>query len=146
MKHFLFSYLVLFCIVLTSCKKQKSPNSIKKLTESKYVLLENATILDLDNLGKTTNDIINGCLLIKDDRIEWVGKCDEKPKVPENTRIIDASNKYIIPGLFDGFAAINNQSYCNAYLYMGVTNIISVDGEEGENFMVKANQHLIFTD
>ncbi|MFD2915731.1 amidohydrolase family protein [Psychroserpens luteus] len=133
MKFFRYSFLVL-CIVAISCKEQKATSIVTESTDSNYILLENATILDLDNLGSTTNDIVKGCLLIKDDQIEWVGKCADKPNIPEHTKIIDASDKYIIPGLFDGFAAINNQSYCNAYLYMGVTNIISVDGGRRGDF------------
>lgn len=133
MKFFRYSFLVL-CIVAISCKEQKVTSTVTKSTDSQYILLENATILDLDNLGATTNDIVKGCLLIKDDQIEWVGKCADKPNIPEHTKIIDASDKYLIPGLFDGFAAINNQSYCNAYLYMGVTNIISVDGGRRGDF------------
>ena len=133
MKFFRYSFLVL-CIVAISCKEQKVTSGVTKSTDSHYILLENATILDLDNLGSTANDIAKGCLLIKDDQIEWVGKCADKPNIPKGTKIIDASDKYIIPGLFDGFAAINNQSYCNAYLYMGVTNIISVDGGRRGDF------------
>jgi len=41
---------------------------------------------------------------------------------------LDATGRFIVPGLVDGFAAINNQSYANAYLYSGVTSIIAVSG------------------
>ena len=126
-----FLYFFILCVVVNSCKTHKSTretSTVIKSIDAQYILLENATILDLDQFGTTTNDIINGCLLIKNDRIEWLGPCNEKPEIPKGAEVIDASNNYIIPGLFDGFAAINNQSYCNAYLYMGVTNIIAVDG------------------
>ncbi|HFA50945.1 MAG TPA: hypothetical protein ENJ95_18195 [Bacteroidetes bacterium] len=103
-------------------------NMVLKLPVEKYTLLENATLIDVNNLGKTENDISNACILLKNKHIEWAGKCSEKPALPDNTKIIDASGKYIMPGLFDGFAAINNQAYCNAYLYSGITSIISVDG------------------
>jgi len=109
-------------------------NMVLKLPVSKYTFIQNATILDVDNLGKTENDISNACILIKGDHIEWVGKCADKPAIPNGTKVIDATDKYVIPGLFDGFAAINNQSYCNAFLYMGVTNIISVDGGRRGDF------------
>lgn len=101
---------------------------VLKLPVSKYTLLQNATLIDVNNLGKSENDVSGACILIKNDHIEWVGPCAEKPEIPDGTNIIDASGKYVLPGLFDGFAAINNQAYCNAYLYMGITGIISVDG------------------
>lgn len=133
MKFFQFTFLLL-CVVITSCKEQKTTSTVTKSIDSDYILFENATILDLDHLGASTNDITKGCLLIKNDQIEWVGTCTDQPEIPEHTKIIDATGKFIIPGLFDGFAAINNQSYCNAYLYMGVTNIIAVDGGRRGDF------------
>ncbi|MEM5565504.1 amidohydrolase family protein [Psychroserpens sp. AS72] len=132
-------YFLVLCVIAMSCKEQKSTSIVTTSSDSHYLLFENATLLDLNNLGATTNDIKKGCLLIKDDQIEWVGTCLDKPEIPEHTKIIDASDKYIIPGLFDGFAAINNQSYCNAYLYMGVTNIISVDGGRRGEFYGEGN-------
>lgn len=114
-------------------------NMVLKLPVSTYTLIQNATLLDVNNLGKTENDISNACILVKNKHIEWVGKCGEKPDLPNGTKIIDASGKYVMPGLFDGFAAINNQSYCNAYLYMGITNIISVDGGRRGDFFGDGN-------
>lgn len=137
MKLSLLSILFL-SITLFSCKNEKPTKEIAN-SKSKYVFIKNGTILDLDNLGKTSNDKTNSCILIKNNTIEWIGKCSDKPNVPENTKVIDANNKYIIPGLFDGFAAINNQSYCNAYLYMGITNLISVDGGRRGDFFGDGN-------
>ena len=115
-------------------------NTASKLPISEYTLIQNATLLDVNNLGKTNEDISNACILIKNNQIEWVGKCDEKPATPpENITTIDASGKYVIPGLFDGFAAINQQSYCDAYLHMGITNIVSVDGGRRGVFFGEGN-------
>jgi hypothetical protein len=50
------------------------------------------------------------------------------PDISGELKIIEAKGKFLLPGLIDGFAAINNQAYANAYLYMGVTSIIAVDG------------------
>ncbi len=114
-------------------------NMVLKLPVAKYTLLQNATLLDVNNLGKTESDLSNTCILIKNDRIEWVGNCNDKPAIPDGTDVIDASGKYVVPGLFDGFAAINNQAYCNAYLYMGITGIISVDGGRRGPFFGSGN-------
>ena len=53
--------------------------------------------------------------------------------------IIDASGKFIVPGLIDGFAVINNQEYANAFLYMGITSIIGVDGGRRGPFFSEAD-------
>jgi len=112
---------LIVAIFFTGCgESNRSPNDL--------LLIKNGVLLDVSNLGKSDNDIPNACVLMRGPVIEWVGGCDEMPAGAEQARIIDAAGKYVLPGLIDGFAAINNQAYCNAYLYMGITSIISVDG------------------
>ena len=123
--------LLFLVLIFTACQNDT--------TQDRFVLIQNATLLDVDNLGKTEQDLSNACVLIKNDQIEWVGNCDESPKLPSNVNILDAEGKYVMPGLFDGFAAINNQSYCDAYLYMGITSIISVDGGRRGEFFGEGN-------
>ena len=53
--------------------------------------------------------------------------------------MIDATDKFLIPGLTDGFAVINNQNYANAFLYMGVTDVIGVESERRGKFYHDAN-------
>ena len=108
---------------LMSCKTSKS-----ELNDHSFLFIKNATILDVNNLGKTKNDQVNKCILIKDDQIYWIKDDGDKINLPPKAKTIDAKGKYIIPGLIDGFGALNKQSYCNAYLYMGITSIIAVDG------------------
>lgn len=112
---------------------------VLKLPLKKYLMIQHATLPNLDNLGETKNDLQDACVLIKNNTIEWVGPCSEAPNLPEGTEVLDASGKYVIPGLFDGFAALNNQAYCNAYLYMGITNIIAVDGGRRGGFYAGCN-------
>ncbi|HHS96262.1 MAG TPA: hypothetical protein ENJ45_06690, partial [Phaeodactylibacter sp.] len=114
-------FFVLCLLLFSFCKSE-----IKN--KDSYLLIQNATLIDVNNLGKSDNDLSNACILIKNEQIEWLGSCQNIPSAPKATTTIDATGKYIVPGLFDGFAALNRQSYCNAYLYMGITNIISVDG------------------
>ena len=115
--------LLLLVVLFSNCKNNKELSSQAK----DLILIKNATLLDVSNLGKSKNDIKNACVLIKGAQIEWLGHCDNCPKA-DGAKVIDATGKYIMPGLFDGFAAINNQAYANAYLYMGITSIVSVDG------------------
>ena len=97
-------------------------------TEDSLVLISGVTIPDLSDRGKNDNDLMNGFILIRDGLIEQVGDIRSVPDISGDVRIIEAKGKFLLPGLIDGFAAINNHSYANAYLYMGVTTIIAVDG------------------
>jgi len=93
--------------------------------EDEVVVLTGSTIIDTSGLGKDGSDIRNAVIVIKNGVITAVDGSGSV-FVPEGARIIDITGKYVVPGLIDGFAAINNQSYANAYLYSGVTSIIGV--------------------
>ncbi len=84
-------------------------------------------LINSSDYGDNTRDIPNSVVIVKGDRIVAAGSA-ESVKIPGGAEVIDITGKYILPGLIDGFAAINNQAYANAYLYMGITTIISVDG------------------
>jgi hypothetical protein len=92
------------------------------------VLISGVTIPDLSNRGKNDNDLMNGYILIRNGLIEKVGDIQFVPDFSGEVKIIKVKGKFLLPGLIDGFATINNQAYANAYLYMGVTTIIAVDG------------------
>lgn len=106
---------------------------------SHHTLIKNVQLLDLSKLGKGINDVRNAYVLIHGDEIATVGEWTDEVKIPQNCHIIDGHGKYLIPGLTDGFTAINNQAYCNAFLYMGVTSIISVDGGRRGPFFGRGN-------
>jgi len=116
----LFFVLSICCFSLISCN-QESVNDPDKLA------IINAHLLDLSELGKSNNDVSSAYILVDGDKIVEVGKMIDTPDFGKRT-IIDAKGKVVMPGLTDGFAAINNQSYANAYLYSGVTDIVSVSG------------------
>lgn len=65
---------------------------------SKKVILH-GTLID-GNGGKPVED---SCIVIDGEQIAAVGKCGELD-VPQDAEIIDASGKYIIPGLIEGHA------------------------------------------
>ena len=89
--------------------------------------LVGGTVVDTSNWGRSEVDIENAVVLVVGDTIDQVGVSGTLP-VPSSAGVIDTTGKYIVPGLVDGFAAINNQSYANAYLYSGVTSLIAVSG------------------
>ncbi|HEX8816792.1 MAG TPA: amidohydrolase family protein [Terriglobales bacterium] len=81
-----------------------------------------ATLVDLNNFGRSANDIDNAVVLIDDGKITAAGLASQVT-IPPNTPRIDAHGKFLIPGLIDGFGALRNQSFANAYLYNGVTTV-----------------------
>ena len=114
---------VLFLIFIIACPSEQQPeNSV-----SGTIAVVGGTVIDLSDSGNSDSDIEDAVVLIKDGLISAVGTKDDIP-IPDGAKIIDAEGNYILPGLIDGFAALNNQSYADAYLYMGVTSIISVAG------------------
>ena len=95
--------------------------------EAEVLALVGGTVVDTGDWGQSTVDIEDAVVIVEDGEIAEVGR-RSSTAVPAEARVIDASGKFIVPGLVDGFAAINNQAYANAYLASGVTSIISVDG------------------
>jgi hypothetical protein len=91
------------------------------------VALVGGTIIDLSDFGRSEADIEDGVILIDGQKITAVGS-RSKMKIPADARIIDIKGKYVLPGLIDGYAALDNQAYANAYLYMGVTSIVGCYG------------------
>ncbi len=93
------------------------------------IAIEGATLIDLTRFGRSIEDINNSVILIQDGRVVSVGP-RKAIRVPTNATHIDARGKYIVPGLIDVFATQNSQSQANAHLYMGVTAIVGIDGDD----------------
>lgn len=118
-------------LVLISC------NDKKTTTYKANLIIKGGTIINLSDNGKSVTDLKNKAILINADTIFDIVDASTIPKNQEN--VINATGKYIIPGLTDGFAVINNQSYANAFLYMGVTDVIGVESERRGEFYHDAN-------
>ena len=88
-------------------------------------LITGATLI---NPGTKTEIIKSSFLYFEGNKIISYGSIAEIESLPLAAEVIDAKGKFIIPGLIDGFATLNNQAYANAYLYKGVTTILEVDG------------------
>lgn len=121
-----------FIILLSFSCQDKNP-------QGNYTLIKGGTLLDLAHLGKSHKDIEPAFILINGTKIEQFGKLSGKENFPKTAKVIDASGKFILPGLIDGFSVINNQSYANAFLYMGVTSVIGVDGGRRGKFFHNAD-------
>ena len=124
-------YLTALLLFFISCSKNKT------IIYQADIILKGGTILDLSKNGLSENDVQNKAILIKGDTIFDIVDAETLSNKQEN--IIDATGKFIIPGLTDGFTVINNQNYANAFLYMGVTNVIGVESERRGTFYHDAN-------
>ena len=110
--------------------------SVQNLPRDSTVII-GATILNLSDHGTQVHDISGKAIVIAGDTVFSV--IDERSLNLTGSRIVDASGKIIIPGLIDGFAVINNQSYANAFLFKGITDIIGVESERRGAFFHDAD-------
>ena len=117
--------LVLFIVYLLTCCS-------KKRLYDDALIISGGTIINVIQNGASTNDLTDKAIVLKADSIFKIIDATTLSSKQEN--VIDATGKFILPGLTDGFAVINNQSYANAFLYMGVTDVIGVESERRGNF------------
>ena len=86
-------------------------------------------------LGGNIIDIIGGAevqqntmILINDGKISYAGPVDKSLIVP-GSQVIDATNKFLIPGLWDMHAHIFHPSYLKSALLSGVTTVRDMGNE-----------------
>jgi hypothetical protein len=101
-------------LVFTLCSASAS--------DSKEIAVVGATLIDLSNYGRSSNDIADSVVLIANGKIVTAGPAAQV-KIPATATRIDAQGQFLIPGLIDGFGALRNQEFANAYLYDGVTTV-----------------------
>ena len=117
---------VILIFLLTACAPKE---------KEQFILIKGGTIINTDWNTSSGNNIENAYILIKDDKIIKTGIYSDTVNLPDKYKIFNATGKYIIPGLIDGFAVINNQAYANAFLLSGVTSVIGVSStRRGELF------------
>ena len=119
--------LFLLSIILISCTSEIKKDSL---------LIEGATLI---NPSSTSEIIENSYVYIEGKTIISYGILKEKPSNLIAKKTISAKGKYLMPGIIDGFATLNNQAYANAYLYKGITSIIEVDGYRRGPYFPDAN-------
>ena len=94
------------------------------------LVLVGGTIVDVSDFGRSTGDTADAVVVVHDRKIVAAGP-RSRVSVPADGRELDVSGAFIVPGLNDVFATVNNQSQANAYLYMGVTSIVGLDEPGG---------------
>jgi hypothetical protein len=86
------------------------------------IAIVGATLIDVNNYGHSNNDIADSVVLIDEGKIIAVGSATQIT-IPSGWTRIDAREKFLVPGLIDGFGAMRTQAFANAYLYDGVTTV-----------------------
>jgi hypothetical protein len=103
-------------------------------SQAGIIVLKGGTVVDVDNYGSSTKDLKNAVVIIENGKIKAVGAAG-RVRIPAQATVIDVTGKYIVPGLIEGFGSVVNQAFANAYLYMGVTTVVSVeDNRRGKVF------------
>ncbi len=102
------------------------------------IALVGGTILDVSNAGRSSSDVQDGVVVLRGGTIVAAGP-RKSVKIPAGARRIDVTGKYIVPGLADSFGALGKQAHANAYLYMGVTSLVGIDGPRRPDLFLKAN-------
>jgi len=90
--------------------------------------LVGGTVIDVDNFGETTADLVDSTVLVRDQLIAAVGP-RSGVAIPPGAEVVDVHGQYIIPGLIDGFAAQRSQGQADAHLAMGVTTIVGMSDD-----------------
>ncbi len=114
------------CLVFAATMFALFATTVRLDAQSRLAII-GGTLIDVSDFGRSTKDLKGQLILCEDGKITRVGPL-EGMEVPKGFVTIDARGKYIVPGLVDGFAVLNNQSYAQAYLAMGVTSILGVGG------------------
>ncbi len=119
---------LLGCLLTFGCASPEPPPA------GDFVLIQNGTLID----GTGASPQAATDLLIRNDRIERIG---QNLEAPAGATVIDATGKYLIPGLIDAHAHIDNTMVFQlspeekqeiidhnpaAFLYSGVTTILNL--------------------
>jgi hypothetical protein len=69
-----------------------------------------ATVIDVSEFGAGTSDLDDAVVVIENGIITAVGP---RPavEIPANAKVVRADGRYIVPGLTDGFAALNKDLF-----------------------------------
>lgn len=94
------------------------------------LVLDGGTLVDVSHFGRSGADIADAVVVVRDGRIEAAG-----PRggvvVPADAQKFDVRGTWLVPGLHDLFATLNNQGQAKAFLAMGVTSIVGLDDPGG---------------
>lgn len=88
------------------------------------VVLVGGSVPDLSSFGRSAHDVRDAAIVIEGGRITAFGPA-RTVRLPPHARVVNVRGKYILPGFIDGFGAVSGQAFADAYLYMGVTSVIT---------------------
>lgn len=122
--------LTLSICVLLSCEEKSSNNKPGRKTlyevnaseigrgDGLYALV-GATLID----GTGAHPVQNACVIVRDDKIEAVGKRDEVA-IPEGAEVVDLTNMTLLPGLIDAhYHDEKSDTLTTLFLMNGVTSV-----------------------
>jgi hypothetical protein len=111
------------------------------------LVLAGGTVVDVTDWGRSAGDQPDSIVIVQNGRITDVGSRATVP-IPKGARVIDCTGKYILPGLIDGFAGMNNQGEASADLYMGITTVVaSSDSRRGHiDLVANPSPHVYLLD
>jgi hypothetical protein len=101
-------------------------------------VLAGGTVVDVTNWGHSAKDLQDAVVIIREGKISEVGP-RSTVQIPKGARVIDCSQKYILPGLIDGFTGLGSQGEANANLYMGVTTVVASSDSHRGHVDIAAN-------
>ena len=116
--------IVIVVVLLLFC----SPGA--PATAADALVLRGGTLVDLSDFGRGSRDVADATVVMRDGRIVAAGP-GRTVAVPPDARVLDTTGTWLVPGLNDVFATVNNQAQANAYLYLGVTGIVGSDEPGG---------------
>jgi imidazolonepropionase-like amidohydrolase len=100
-----------------------------QVRQNRSIVFNRVTIIDVKNAASKSGMTV----IIKGRRIAAIGKTG-KVKIPKDAEIIDASGKFLIPGLWDmhahfGTDDFDKNAHLRLFIINGVTGIRIMDGE-----------------
>ena len=133
-------------LFLVSCQSTQQPESPSNIT-----VIEGATVID----SVSETPLEDAVIVIEGDTIRSIGRRGSV-EVPANARTVDASGKTIMPGMvnlhghigvtvgmgrdYEGFSKERVQRDANAYLYYGITHMLSLGIDREPMFEFLADQ------
>lgn len=127
-----FGITIALVLILSSCGRPTQESSARPGD----TIIFDGVLIDIENHGRSMHDVDGMAIIIRGDIIVAIESVDQVDTT--SCHVIGAKGKYILPGLCDGFAVINNQSYANAFLHSGITDVIGVESERRGKFFHKS--------
>ena len=103
--------IIFLCLIFFSCHSEEEGD----------IIISNANIIDL-----ATGEISEGDILIRDSVIGMVSQANSIPLLAK--KVIDGSDHYLIPGLWDMHVHIQDSTYLKMFLDFGITGVRDMGG------------------